>query len=108
MLTLSLELPLLLSESLVGDVGDLENLSEEAEGDLGGAESEGERGGPWGEEGEKTESSLGLLSITMLGGLTLRDQDCEEFWEEKDKSLVSEHLRELALSEETAETPSDR
>lgn len=46
MLTLSLELPLLLSESLVGDVGDLENLSEEAEGDLGGAESEGERGGP--------------------------------------------------------------
>ena len=41
----------------------------------------------------------------MLGGLTLRDQDCEEFWEEKDKSLVSEHLRELALSEETAETP---
>ena len=45
-LTLSLELPLLLSESLVGDVGDLENLSEEAEGDLGGAESEGERGGP--------------------------------------------------------------
>ena len=45
-LTLSLELPLLLSESLVGDVGDLENLSEEAEGDLGGAESEGETGGP--------------------------------------------------------------
>lgn len=51
---------------MVGDVGDL---GDRVEGDLDEDDSEGESGGPRGEEtGEKTESSLGLLSILIVGG----------------------------------------
>ena len=75
----------------MGDVGDL--------GDLVEAESEGERGGP---RGEETESSLGLLSILIMGKSLME----VEVWEEKEYSIVSEHFRELVLlSEDTAETP---
>ena len=57
----------------MGDVGDLGDL---VEGDLDEAESDGERGGPRGEEtGEKTESSLGLLSILIVGGPPSTDFD---------------------------------
>ena len=57
----------------MGDVGDL---GDRVEGDLDEAESKGERGGPRGEEtGEKTESSLGLLSILIVGkSLLLSDE----------------------------------
>ena len=50
---------------MVGDVGDL---GDRVEGDLDEDESDGERGGPrGGETGEKTEASLGLLSILIVG-----------------------------------------
>ena len=58
---------------MVGDVGDL---GDRVEGDLDEAESDGESGGPRGEEtGEKTESSLGLLSILIVGGPPSTDFD---------------------------------
>ena len=82
---------------MVGDVGDL---GDRVEGDLDEDDSEGESGGPRGEEtGEKTESSLGLLSILIVGG-----PRHDLLWEKK--SRESEHLRELVqLSEDTDETP---
>ena len=54
--------------SLVGEVGDLGDLES---GDLDW-ESEGDSGGATGEEGEgeKTDSSLGVLSILIMGGFT--------------------------------------
>ena len=84
---------------MVGDVGDL---GDRVEGDLDEDDSEGESGGPRGEQtGEKTESSLGLRSILIVGGPRQG-----LLWEEKEKSRESEHLRELVqLSEETDETP---
>ena len=93
---------------MVGDVGDL---GDRAEGDRDEADSEGESGGPRGEEtGENTESSLGLRSILIMGRPRTDDWDPSTMhnplWELNEKSGVSEHLRELVqLSEETDETP---
>ena len=73
-LTLSLDVPLLLytlSPSLevgeVGDLGDLAALSELDDGDKGVGGDE--------DEGEKMESSLGVLSILMTGAAPSTDLD---------------------------------
>lgn len=59
--------------SLVGDVGDLGDLDS---GDLD-KDSEGDSGEATGEEGEgeKTDSSLGVLSILIMGGAASTDFD---------------------------------
>ena len=156
----TLSSPQLVPGGEAGDRGpDLQNLGSSLEELARPAGSEGERGGPRGEEGEgQRDSSLGALSPLMAGGaapstdldlppplgegdldlrtrlepkLELCTKNCLNkelelsistfdlgiwdlssrftFWKldrlEKEKSLVSEHLRELVLSEETAETP---
>lgn len=55
--------------SFVGEVGDLGDLFR---GDL---ESDGDSGGANGDEGEKTDSSLGVRSILMIGGPASADLD---------------------------------
>jgi len=140
----TLSSPQLVPGGEAGDRGpDLQNLGSSLEELARPAGSEGERGGPRGEEGEgQRDSSLGALSTLMAGGAApstdldlpppLGEGDLDlrtrlepklelfdlgiwdlssrfTFWKldrlEKEKSLVSEHLRELVLSEETAETP---
>ena len=73
-LTLSRDVPLLLyilspspDVGDVGDLGDLTGLSELGEGDRGERGDEG--------EGEKMESSLGVLSILMIGATPSIDLD---------------------------------
>ena len=78
---MSSSLLLLLSGSFVGDVGDLgdlENLSELEDGDLEN-DSIGDNGGARGDDGEgvgqHNDSSLGVLSILIIGGTPSTDLD---------------------------------